>query len=252
MKHKTNLLTQAGLLTLTFLLGSIIAFAQAAPPDLTGTYEAMVKVPNRGEEKVKLELKSEGEKISGRVIHGPRTMEVTEAKLEDGTLTLNFGQGRMLTAKVDGDKLVGEAVDGTEKIPVEFKKVPPAAAAAPAAPPAAPAAPAAAPPAGEAASSAAPFNLNGNWEGVADANGQTVPFTLTLKVDGETVSGSGSSQMGDSIVKSGTWKDGKLAFQLEGQNGIITMSAIVIDGKLSGEFDFAGQLAGRWVAVKKN
>jgi hypothetical protein len=75
---------------------------------------------------------------------------------------------------------------------------------------------------------------------------------LTLKVDGENVTGNSSSQLGEATIKSGTWKDGKLVFQVEGQNGTINMSATVIDGKLSGEFDFAGQLQGRWVAVKKN
>jgi hypothetical protein len=239
VKHKTNLL----MLTLTFLVGSIVAFAQATPP--TGTYEAMVKIPNRGEEKVTLELKNEAGKITGRVTHGPKTADSTEAKLETGTLTLNFGEGRIIVAKVDGDKLIGEATDGTEKIPVEFKKVTPAAAAAPATP-SAPSAPSAAAPA------AAPFKLDGNWDGVADANGQPFPFALTLKVEGDTVTGTSTSQIGDSIVKSGTWKDGKLSFQLEGQNGIITLSATVIDGKLSGEFDYAGQLSGRWVAVKKD
>jgi hypothetical protein len=217
------------MLTLTFLLGSIIAFAQATPP--TGTYEAMVKIPNRGEEKVTLEIKNEGGKLTGRVTHGPKTLDSTEAKLDNGTLTLNFGEGRILVAKVDVDKLIGEVTDGPEKIPVEFKKVTPAAAAAPA---------------------AAPFKLDGNWDGVADANGQPFPFALTLTVEGETVTGSSSSQMGDAVVKSGTWKDGKLSFQLEGQNGTITLTGTVIEGKLSGEFDYAGQLSGRWVAVKKN
>jgi len=245
VKHKTNLITRGSLLTLTFLLGSIIAFAQTITPNLTGTYEAMVKIPNRGEEKVTLELKTEGAKISGRVTHGPKTAESTEGKLENGTLTLNFGEGRIITAKVDGDKLVGEATDGPQKIPVEFKKVTPAAAAAPA--PATPPATAAAP-----APPTAAFDLNGQWEAVADANGQPVPFTLTLKVEGETVTGSSSSQIGDSVVKSGTWKDGKLTMQLEGQNGTISCTAVVVDGKLSGEYDFAGQLSGRWVAVKKN
>jgi hypothetical protein len=120
---------------------------------------------------------------------------------------------------------------------MELKKVT-AAAAAPAA-----AAPAAAP---------GPVNLNGQWDGVADANGQPFPFLLDLKVEGENVTGTSSSQLGDSSVKSGMWKDGKLVFQLEGSNGVISMSAVVVDGKLSGEFDYAGQLQGKWVAVKKN
>ncbi|HEX5965663.1 MAG TPA: hypothetical protein VFY51_07015, partial [Pyrinomonadaceae bacterium] len=110
------------------------------------------------------------------------------------------------------------------------------------------AAAAAAPPSG----SAPAFNLNGEWDGVADAQGQPFPFLLKLKVEGETVTGSSSSQLGESQIKSGSWKDGKLVFELEGQNGVITMSATVVEGKLSGEFDFAGQLQGKWVAVKKN
>lgn len=226
------------LLTFTFLLGSVAAFAQDS---LTGTYEGTVKTPDAREVKVKLELKNEAGKISARVSHDDKTAEATEAKLESGTLTLNFGQGRTLTAKVDGDKLIGEAVDGPAKIPVELKKVTPAAASAPA-------------PAASTAAAAAPaaVNLNGNWEGVADANGNTIPFSLTLKVDGETVTGSSSSQVGEGTIKSGSWKGGKLVFEIDTPNGIIAMSATVVDGKLTGEFDYAGQAQGKWVAVKKN
>ena len=222
-----------GLLTLTFLLGSIVAFAQG---DLTGTYEGMVKMPNGPEAKVTLELKSEGGKITGRAIHGPKTAEITEAKFENGTLTLQFGKDHTFVGKVEGDKITGEAVDGTAKIPFELKKVPPAAPAAVVGP----------------TIPATAVNLNGQWDAVADANGQPFPFLLVLKIEGENVTGSSSSQLGDSTVKAGTWKDGKLVFQLEGQNGTISMSATVVDGKLTGEFDYAGQLQGRWVAVKKN
>jgi hypothetical protein len=95
-------------------------------------------------------------------------------------------------------------------------------------------------------------NLNGDWEAVADANGQPFPFLLTLKIEGERVTGGSSSQLGEASIKEGVWKDGKLSFQLEGTNGTITMSATVVEGKLSGEFDYAGQLSGKWVAVRKN
>jgi hypothetical protein len=242
VKHITN---RTGLvtLTLTFLLGSIVAFAQGTP-NVTGTYEGMVKRPGAtAEEKISLELKHEGAKITGRVTHGHMTAEVTDGKLENGTLTLKFGDDASFVGKVDGDKLSGEAAHGTEKMPLELKKVTPAPATAASPAPAAASAPAAAPVA---------FNLNGQWDAVADANGQPFPFLLTLKVEGETVTGNSSSQLGEAQVKSGTWKDGKLVFQLEGQNGVIAMSATVIEGKLSGEFDYAGQLSGKWVAVKKN
>ena len=224
-----------GLLTLTFILGSLVVLAQGTP-DLTGTYEGIVKMPNMPEGKVSIELKSEGGKITGRATHGPKTIDITEAKLDNGMLTLRFDKDHAFTGKVDGDKLVGEVSDGATKFPIELKKVTPAAAA--------PATPAAAAPAA--------FNLNGQWDAIADANGQPFPFLLTLKVEGEKVTGNSSSQLGESVVKDGTWKDGKLVFSLEGQNGVISMSATVIEGKLSGEFDYAGQLQGRWVAQKKN
>ena len=227
MKHKTN---RTGLLILTFLFGSIVAFAQG--PNVTGTYEGMVKIPNGSEQKLSLELKSEGTKVTGQAKHGDKTIAITDGKFENGTLTLVFdSKDHTFVGKVVGDKIIGEAGDGAEKIPLELKKVAPAAAAA------APAADA--------------VNLSGQWDAVADANGQPFPFLLTLKVDGETVTGGSSSQLGDAAVK-GTWKDGKLVFQVEGQNGTISMSATVVDGKLTGEFDYAGQLQGKWVAVRKN
>ena len=233
MKYKTLLLT------ITFLLGSIVAVAQTAPANISGTYEGMVKRPGAtAEEKVSLELKSEGGKITGRATHGTMVADVTDGKLENGTLTLSFGKDAKFVAKVDGDTLVGEAAHGTEKMSMVLKKVTPAAASTP-----------------EAAATTAPrgaVDLNGQWEAVADANGQPFPFLLTLKIDGDKVSGNSSSQLGEATIKDGTWKEGKLVFSLEGANGTIALSATVVEGKLSGEFDYAGQLQGKWVAVKKN
>lgn len=232
MKYKLSLLT------LTFLLGSIVAFAQSTtPPDLSGRYEGKVQRPGGPEEKIALEVKSDGGKISGRAIHGDKSMESTQGKFENGTLTLEFGKDHGFVGKLDGDKLIGEAINGAEKFPLELKKVPAASATAPAAP---------------AAAAPAAFNLNGQWDAVADANGQPFPFLLTLKVDGENVTGGSSSQLGEAPIKTGKWKDGRLSIELDGANGAVVMSATVIEGKLSGEFDFAGQLSGKWVAVKKN
>ena len=231
MKHKILLLA------LTFLLGSIVALGQGTP-NVAGTYEGMVKRPGATtEEKVSIELKSDAGKITGHATHGTMTLQVTDAKLENGTLTLNFGKEAMFVGKVDGDTLVGDAIHGTEKVPITLKKVT-AAAITPESP--------------TVTVGRGAVDLNGQWEAVADANGQPFPFLLTLKIDGEKVSGNSSSQLGDATIKEGIWKDGKLVFSLEGSNGTIALSGVVIEGKLSGEFDYAGQLQGKWVAVKKN
>ena len=224
---QTHKLVVASIAVLMFLVTA--AFGQG--DTLSGKYEGTAKSAGSPDAQIALELKNENGKISGHATHGPATLEISEGILADGKLTIKFAgaaKDGVLTLKVEGDKLTGEWVDGSHKMTVELKKAAVAVAAA------------------------TPVNLSGQWDAVADAQGQPFPFLLTLKVDGETVSGSSSSQLGDSNIKSGTWKEGKLYFQLEGSNGVITMSATVVDGKLAGEFDFAGQLQGKWVAVKKN
>jgi hypothetical protein len=219
-------------LLLTLLLGATVAFAQgtpaAGPTSIVGNYEGSMKG-----QPVALEIRNNNGKLEGRLKNGEKAYELTEAAVNgEGTLSLTFGKDGKLDGKTDGSKITGNWIVGAEKSPVELKRV---GAAAPATVPTA----------------AAPINLSGDWEAVADANGQPFPFLLTLKVDGEKVTGGSNSQLGEATIKEGTWKDGKLVFQMEGTNGIISMSATVVDGKLAGEFDYAGQLQGKWVAVRK-
>lgn len=223
----------AALLVLTFVLGTAVALAQDT---LSGKYEGTVKSA-AGDEKVSLELKNDGGKVSGRLMKGETAIDISEGALTAAKLFLKLGAAAKdgtINATVDGDKITGDWLAGAAKRSFELKKVAATAAAAPAA-----AAPAA-------------VNLNGEWDAVADAQGQAFPFLLTLKIDGETVTGSSSSQLGTAQIKNGTWKDGKLVFELDGQSGVISMSATVVEGKLSGDFDLAGQVQGKWVAQKKN
>ena len=216
---------------LTVLLGVSAALAQDT---VSGTYEGALKNTGGADEKVSLELKNDGGKISGRMKKGDMAMDIAEGSLTESKLSLKLKDG-MINAVVAGDKITGDWASGNKKGTLDLKKVVPASAAS-----AATAAPATA------------VNLTGQWDAVADAQGQPFPFLLILKIDGENVTGSSSSQLGESTIKNGSWKDGKLMFDLEGQNGTINMSATVVEGKLAGQFDYAGQLQGKWVAVKKN
>ena len=212
----------------TFLaLGAVAAFGQDS---ISGKYVGVAKSAGAADAELTLELKNEGGKITGSLISGQTKTEISDGTLLDGKLTLKLGEAAkdgVLTAKLDGGTLVGEWVAGSQTKAVELKR-------------------------GAVTEAAASVNLNGTWDGLADANGQGFPFTLTLKVEGEKVTGGSSSQLGDSNISEGTWKDGKLSFQLNGQNGAISMSATIVEGKLSGEFDYSGQLQGKWVAVRKN
>jgi hypothetical protein len=214
-----------------FLLATSAAVAQDT---LSGKYEGVVKAAGVAEEKLSLELKNDGGKISGRLTNGSTAVDVTEGTFANSKLALKLGAAAKdgtISATVAGDTITGDWTAGATKRSFELKRVPAAAAATPA---------------------ASAVNLNGQWEAVADAQGQPFPFLLVLKLEGETVTGSSSSQLGEAPIKTGTWKDGKLLVELESQNGTIALSATLVEGKLSGEFDFAGQLQGKWVAVKKN
>jgi len=221
-------------LLVTLLLGAAVALAQATPAaqptSIAGNYEGTLKG-----QPVTLEIRNSNGKIEGRLKNGDKAYELTEIAVNaEGLLSITFGKDGKLEGRTDGSKITGNWTAGAEKAPIELKRF--AAAAASTA---------------TATTAAAPLNLSGEWEAVADANGQPFPFLLTLKVDGEKVTGGSSSQLGEANIKEGSWKDGKLVFQLEGQNGTISMSATVVDGKLAGEFDYAGQLSGKWVAVRK-
>ncbi|HEY6806217.1 MAG TPA: hypothetical protein VI306_21745 [Pyrinomonadaceae bacterium] len=217
----------------SFALIALAAVAALAQTDVSGTYTGTAKTAGAADTPLTLELKNEGGKITGSLKAGADSIEISDATLADGKLSLKLGpvaKNGVLTAKVNGDTLTGEWISGAQKKTVELKKG--TATASTTAP--------------------ATVNLSGQWDAVADASGESFPFLLTLKVDGDKVTGGSSSQLGESTIKEGSWKDGKLAFQLDGGQGLITMSATLVDGKLTGEFDYAGQLQGKWVAVKKN
>ena len=195
---------------------------QKSNPSWAGKYEGTAKGPE-GDVQVTMELADEAGKFSGRLTTPRGVYEVQKGQMVEGLLSLEVaGKGSVakLTLRQKDDKLVGELSANGKKGPIELKRI-------------------------------ANDELSGDWDAAADAQGQAFPFTLTLKVEGEKVTGSSSSQLGNSTISSGSWKDGKLAVILEGGNGQIALIATMIDGKLVGDYDYSGQLQGKWVAAKK-
>ena len=210
-------------ISVLLVLPALVA-GQGKDTDFAGNYKGTAKMAS-GEMGVTLEIKSANGKFDGRAVAGDKEYKITSGKVTNGTLALTFGSGAdvaTLTLKASGAKLVGDWLQGTNKGTVELAKYDPIADV-----------------------------ISGEWEAVADAGGQAVPFTLTLKLDGEKVTGSSNSQLGTANISTGTWKDGKLSIVLEGGSGQIIMAATIVEGKLSGDFDYAGQASGKWVAQKK-
>jgi hypothetical protein len=207
------------------LLMPLAIWAQT-PEQFAGNYKGTAKMAS-GDVELTLEIKVANGKFSGRAVAGGTEYQITSGEIAAGKLMLKFGAGAdaaSLSLKQAEDKLMGDWVHGTQKATVELKK---------------------------AATVAAADEISGDWEAVANANGQNVPFTLTLKLDGDKITGGSTSELGNSEITEGTYKDGKLVFKLNGSSGVIAMVAVLQDGKLNGDFDFAGQMSGRWIAVKR-
>jgi len=232
----------ASALMLVALAPIMIVQAQAPeqkPPagdPILGKFEGAAKSTTGAETRLTLELMNDNGKLAGRLITPQGTTEISEATFANGKLTVKLGKDKpagTITAQLQDDKLTGEWVDGGQKRIIELKRV--VAAGGDSAP---------------VPVRADPFSLTGEWDGLADAQGQGFPFTLTLKLDGEKVTGESNSSLGVGTI-TGTWKDGKLSFQIDSSSGPVVMSAVIKDGGLVGEYDYGGQVQGRWVAKKK-
>ena len=157
------------ILALVFLL-PVAAGAQAK--SFGGKYQGTIKGPN-GDVQVTLELKDDNGKISGHATTPHGVYEVVKATLADGLLTLELsapGSTGKIAVRQKDDKLVGNWWLGDQTGAFELMKA------------------------------VAKDDLSGEWTAVADANGQNFPFTLVLKLEGDKLSGSSSSELGESAI----------------------------------------------------
>jgi hypothetical protein len=93
----------------------------------------------------------------------------------------------------------------------------------------------------------------GDWDAVLDMGGNQTPFWLSLKLDGQKVTGQvGSAERGATALE-GTWANGTLDFAFTMSDGMrISMSATMTDGKLAGTMKVGdGQITGGWAAARR-
>ena len=204
--------------------------AQAQVPNQTpqssfaGKYDATVKGES-GEQKITLEVLEDTGKFTGSLTTARGSFKIIKGEFADGALTLEIerpggGSGPWTLRQNGVNNLTATFSEAGKDMTVEFRRI-------------------------------VADEISGEWDAVADASGQPFPFALTLKLDGEKVTGSSASQLGESNISEGSWKDGKLVLILEGGSGKTALAATMIDGKLSGDYDYAGQLQGKWVAIRK-
>jgi hypothetical protein len=217
-----------GLALVVALFGGVNVLAQpssnasqkAEPSSFAGKFEGSVK-DETGETKLTLNIVEESGKYSGSLTTPRGVFKITKGQVADGALTLEIerpgGSAGTMTLRPNGTNLTASFSEAGKNVTVELRRL-------------------------------SVDEITGEWDAVADAQGQAFPFTLTLKLDGDKITGASDSQLGHANIVSGNWKDGKFAIVLDGN---IALVATMIEGKLSGDYDFNGQSSGKWVAVRK-
>lgn len=216
--------------------------SQAKSADVSGKYEGVAKSDQIGDIPITVEIKNTNGKLSGKIESPQGPAPITSGTFADGKVTLKFDAGGnegTVVATLVGDKITGKWDLGGTGGNLELKRVGDVGMATPPAPMKEDAKPVAGDP------------ITGEWDASADVQGQSFPFTLKLKLEGDKVSGSSDSSQGSAALSKGTWSANKLAFMLDTPNGAIGFTAMLKDGKLVGDFDFAGQMTGKWEAKKK-
>ena len=93
--------------------------------------------------------------------------------------------------------------------------------------------------------------LSGVWDAALVTDDNTRQLTLTLKLEGNKVTGSfESSHLGSGAINNGSWVNNKLTITLETNHAPVTLTGVLQKGKLAGEWD-AGHMQGKWEAKKK-
>ena len=85
----------------------------------------------------------------------------------------------------------------------------------------------------------------------ADVQGMSIPFTLKLKLEGDKVTGESTSDQGTAAISKGSFAADKLSLLLDTPGGALKLDAVLKEGKLVGDLDFASQFQGKWEANKK-
>ncbi len=98
-------------------------------------------------------------------------------------------------------------------------------------------------------------DVAGSWAVTVDSPNGPLEVTLTLKQDGDKLTGTVVSQMGEAPI-TGTIKDNTITFTMSmdagGQNMVIVYKATVDGAKMAGSLDFAGQGEIKFSGTKKS
>jgi hypothetical protein len=211
-----------------------------------GAWDVVMNTP-QGAQNFRAEFTVEGETLKGQLKRGnaPQGLPVTgtaKGKEVSFSYSVKFQEMDLkitMTGTIDGDNIKGQAdFGGFAQDEWSAKRA--SAAAAPAAP----------------AASAAPASgndLSGTWDGQVETSAGSGTPTLTLKQEGEKLTGTYKGQLGEYPL-TGTVKGDavEFSFKVSGQvEGTVIYKGTVSNGTMKGTIDLAGVASGTFTAKKK-
>ena len=197
----------------------------------TGAWEGSAQTPN-GEVALRSDFKVVDGKLTGKIESAMGPIPVTAAALTGDklVLTIDFqGTPGTLNCALTGSGIEGVWEVGSNSGPFRLARP------------------------GVVGGGIAGDPISGTWAGEVDIAGQIMPFSMDLRLSGETVSGEMISAAGKVPLTSGTWKDGAIQLGFPYTAGEpVSMGAKIQEGKLVGVVDYnKGEATGTWTAARK-
>jgi hypothetical protein len=223
---------------LALFIGALLLASSAYAQDATGTWDLNLTTPN-GPMTVALTLKKDGEKLSGSIA-GPQGEVAVQGTQKDKAVVVNFSVQTpngpfaiVMNGNQDGEAIAG-MIDFNGQGQAEWngkRRVGAAVAAAPAP--------------GSTAQTDKPADVTGAW---------AIP-SVTFKQDGETITGTYSSQVVGEQQVTGTVKGNAITFafqaSFDGNAVKVTYSGTVDKDTMKGTVAFGDLGEGTWTAKKK-
>lgn len=208
------------LLFLLFAVVFLMVGCGSAADPISGLWNAQIITDTSEPIAFQLDVKREGDKVTGALVNGPDREEATAGSFDGKTLTLKFNfYDAELIATLENGKLGGEFTRqrGKTKIARKFtaskdSQISQAGADTP--------------------------NVAGDWIlTVGEGAGQRI-WSATLAQDGAKLSGTVIPISGDWGTLSGYVKDGKIYLsRFDGIRALLWTGAVTADGRIEGRFD---------------
>ena len=200
--------------------------ASASPAAAAGKWEVTATDPDGTSRRATLELKQDGEKLSGQIVlDSGETLPLSAGKVSADAVSFRIfiGDGDIdVTGKIAGDTVAGEyTMPGGEKGRFTAKR-------------------------------AGAASLSGKWNVVAkDAEGNEIRSMLDLKVEGDRLTGAISTESGDSApLLEGKVQGDSFSFKIYVGDGNIEVKGRQESGRLVGEFVTPNGSKGTYVATR--